>query len=192
MPTLAEKCCLTRACRLVGDQIFPLFLQRLWQDVGEGLGPHLSFHHQVWALQPEPQLSGRRQPSPAQPRKLFFRHQLQLRAPDQKPQPQQWPRLAEPLRPLGGVGRQHRGNQVGLFYQQQAQVICKGKAETDTLLCAFMEKVWGRRKPREVWVHAGNCGQAPVPGMRRRRLGIPLRRGVLWGLQGLLQEDHPR
>lgn len=23
------------------------FLQGLWQDVGEGLGPHLSFHHKV-------------------------------------------------------------------------------------------------------------------------------------------------
>lgn len=42
-----HRCWQTCAVQLkAADDIFlPSLLQRLWQDVGEGLGPHLSFHH---------------------------------------------------------------------------------------------------------------------------------------------------
>lgn len=58
-------------------------------------------------------------------------------------------------------------------------------------LSTSIEKVWGGRKPCEVWIHAGHSGQAAVSGVRRRGLRLPLWCGLLWGLQGLLQEDHP-
>lgn len=84
------------------------FFQTSRQDVSEGLGPHLSLHYKARTLQPQPQLSGRRQPSSAQPWKLFLRHKLQLWAPDQRPQSQQWAGLTRPLWSHSGVGQQCR------------------------------------------------------------------------------------
>lgn len=55
-----------------------------------------------------------------------------------------------------------------------------------------IQEVCRRRRPSEVWVHAGLCGQAAVSGVRWRGVWLPLWRGLLRSLQGLFQENHPR
>lgn len=57
-------------------------------------------------------------------------------------------------------------------------------------LATTIQEVWGGGRPSEVWIHAGLGGQASVSGVWRCSLGLPLWCGLLWGLQGLLQEDH--
>lgn len=58
-------------------------------------------------------------------------------------------------------------------------------------LSTHIQEVWGGRRTSEVWIHAGLGGQTAVSGVRWRGLRVPLRCRLLWGLQGLLQEDHP-
>lgn len=57
-------------------------------------------------------------------------------------------------------------------------------------LATTIQEVRGGGRPSEVWIHAGLGGQASVSGVRWCSLGLPLWCGLLWGLQGLLQEDH--
>lgn len=173
----------------------PSSFQTFWQDVSEGLGPHLSPHYKAWALQPQPQLSGRRQPAPAQSWKHFLGHKLQLRSPDQRPQPHQWAGLTKPLWSHSRAGQQWRSKQVGvcikLCFLVWIEVLWISHTWPLHFLSTSIQEVCSRGNPSEVWIHAGLGGQTCVSGVRWRCLGLPLWCGLLWSLQGLFQEDHP-
>lgn len=49
-----------------------------------------------------------------------------------------------------------------------------------------------RRFANQVRVHAQRHSQEAVPGVWRHRLRVPLRGGLLWGLQSLFQKDDTR
>lgn len=68
---------------------------------------------------------------------------------------------------------------------------CSGERLPQALWRLLQHVAW-RLGPNQVRVHAQLHPQTAVSGMRRHRFWLPLWRGLLRGLQSLLQKDHTR